>query len=75
MKKMQNGINQKNVMYHFSGGLKMYMRVFLESEEYGCEYFGGAADIEKLLSSAKRMTAEDGITRRVGYEILEDENG
>jgi len=51
----------------------LQIQIFLESEEFGCEYFGGAANIKMLLKSAKEQTNEDGITRRVGYEITETE--
>ena len=37
---------------------------YLESEEFGCEFFSNGANIESLRESAEEQTAMDGITRR-----------
>lgn len=49
-------------------------RVFIESDEHGREYFDADLDdligqLDRLGDDAKTQTDQDGITRRVGWEI------
>ena len=43
--------------------------IYLESDEFGREYFDADADVKALLESAEKYTAQDGVTRRVGCEV------
>lgn len=47
--------------------------VFLESDEYGREYFdaldGWITQLERVHAGAVQNTREDGIVRRVGVEV------
>lgn len=49
----------------------MKVRVYLESEAYGREYFGNldASDFTACRRVAQECSRDDGITRRVGYEF------
>lgn len=48
------------------------IRTFLESDEYGREYFDDDTDLDGLLEEAAEQTDDDEICRRVGYEIVPD---
>lgn len=52
----------------------MKVRVYLESDEFGREYFSEDADVKALLESAEKHTAQDGVTRRVGCEVTPGES-
>ena len=60
-------------------GRKAKLRIFLESEIYGREYFRCDADAQKVLDQLLRDSehefAKDGVTRRIGIEVTTGTNG
>ena len=52
-----------------------YVRLFLESDEYGREYFkqDTPEEFTTLWRNAQEVTREDGIVRRAGFEFSREE--
>ena len=53
--------------------MKATIRLFLETDEHGREYFKHDREAAtQLVKDAIAATEEDGIIRRIGYEISRD---
>ena len=57
------------------GSKKMKIRLYLETDEHGREYFKHTREAAaQLVKDAIAATEKDGIIRRVGYEVSKNDS-